>query len=161
MTTYELPTDNQIFDIDKDGSYNNNISWNEDSPNTPDILFSNITQEGAVLNFEIIANEDIFEGQNDNIILDVQVIRTDTKLLDIWPDGYHFLGNDHVGRDVFSRLLHGAQISMMVVGISLVAGMTIGVALGLIAGYTANRYEPNIGFWMTYKGKKRRVCIKA
>ena len=69
------------------------------------------------------------------------------------------MGNDHVGRDVFSRLLHGAQISMMVVGISLVAGMTIGVALGLIAGYTANRYEPNIGFWMTYKGKKRRVAI--
>ena len=159
MTTYELPTDNQIFDIDKDGSYNNNISWNEDSPNTPDILFSNITQEGAVLNFEIIANEDIFEGQNDNIILDVQVIRTDTKLLDIWPDGYHFLGNDHVGRDVFSRLLHGAQISMMVVGISLVAGMTIGVALGLIAGYTATRYEPNIGFNVTYKGKKRRIAI--
>ena len=159
IATYELPTDNQIFDIGKDGSYNNDISWNESTPNTPDILFSNITQEGAILSFEIIANEDIIEGQNDNIILDVQVIRTDTKLLDIWPDGYHFMGNDHVGRDVFSRLLHGAQISMMVVGISLVAGMTIGVALGLIAGYTANRYEPNIGFWMTYKGKKRRVAI--
>ena len=159
IATYELPTDNQIFDIGKDGSYNNDISWNESTPNTPDILFSNITQEGAILTFEIIANEDIIEGQNDNIILDVQVIRTDTKLLDMWPDGYHFMGNDHVGRDVFSRLLHGAQISMMVVGISLVAGMTIGVALGLIAGYTANRYEPNIGFWMTYKGKKRRVAI--
>ena len=159
FATYELPTDNQIFDIGKDGSYNNDISWNESTPNTPDILFSNITQEGAILTFEIIANEDIIEGQNDNIILDIQVIRTDTKLLDIWPDGYHFMGNDHVGRDVFSRLLHGAQISMMVVGISLVAGMTIGVALGLIAGYTANRYEPNIGFWMTYKGKKRRVAI--
>ena len=159
IATYELPTDNQIFDIGKDGSYNNDISWNEDSPNTPDILFSNITQEGAILSFEIITNEDIIDGQNDNIILDVQVIRTDTKLLDMWPDGYHFMGNDHVGRDVFSRLLHGAQISMMVVGISLVAGMTIGVALGLIAGYTANRYEPNIGFWMTYKGKKRRVAI--
>ena len=159
FATYELPTDNQIFDIGKDGSYNNDISWNESTPNTPDILFSNITQEGAILTFEIIANEDIIEGQNDNIILDLQVIRTDTKLLDMWPDGYHFMGNDHVGRDVFSRLLHGAQISMMVVGISLLAGMTVGVALGLIAGYTANRYEPNIGFWMTYKGKKRRVAI--
>mgnify|MGYP001284438240 FL=1 len=159
IATYELPTDNQIFDIGKDGSYNNDIAWNENTPNTPDILFSNITQEGAILSFEIITNEDIIDGQNDNIILDVQVIRTDTKLLDMWPDGYHFMGNDHVGRDVFSRLLHGAQISMMVVGISLVAGMTIGVALGLIAGYTANRYEPNIGFWMTYKGKKRRVAI--
>ena len=161
VATYELPTDNVIFDIDGDGSFNNNISWNEDSPNTPEILFSNITQEGSMLSFEIITNEDIIEGQNDNIILDVQVIRTDTKLLDFWPDGYHFMGNDHVGRDVFSRLLHGAQISMMVVGISLVAGMTIGVALGLIAGYTATRYEPNIGFNYTYKGKKRRFSILA
>ena len=118
VTTYELPTDNVIFDIDKDGSFLNNISWNEDSPNTPDILFSNITQEGPIITFEGIANEDIIEGQNDSIVLDVQVLRTDTKLLDIWPDGYHFMGNDHVGRDVFSRLLHGAQISMMVVGIS-------------------------------------------
>jgi len=159
VTTYELPTDNEIFDIDKDGSFLNNISWNEDSPNTPDILFSNITQEGPIITFEGIANEDIIEGQNDSIVLDVQVLRTDTKLLDIWPDGYHFMGNDHVGRDVFSRLLHGAQISMMVVGISLVAGMTIGVALGLIAGYTAQRYEPNIGFNVTYKGKKRRISI--
>ena len=106
VATYELPTDNVIFDIDGDGSFNNNISWNEDSPNTPEILFSNITQEGSMLSFEIITNEDIIEGQNDNIILDVQVIRTDTKLLDFWPDGYHFMGNDHVGRDVFSRLLH-------------------------------------------------------
>jgi len=158
-TTYELPTDNQLFDIDKNGSFNDNIAWNEDTPNTPDILFSNISQEGSILTFEIIANEDIIDGQNDNIVLDIQVIRTDTKLMDSWPDGYHLLGNDHVGRDVFSRLLHGAQISMMVVGISLVAGMTIGVALGLIAGYTATRYEPNIGFTFTYKGKKKRVSI--
>ncbi len=48
-TTYELPTDNQIFDYDKDGSYNNNIAWNEETPNSPDILFSNISQEGSLL----------------------------------------------------------------------------------------------------------------
>ena len=159
IATYELPTDNRMFDINGNGFLNDEIAWNEDSPSTPDILFNTIAQDEELLTFEITTNEDIFEGQNDNIYLDLQVIRIDTKLMDAWPTGYHFLGADHVGRDVFSRLLHGAQISMMVVGISLVAGMTIGVALGLIAGYTATRYEPNIGFNITYKGKKKRISV--
>jgi|TARA_B110000495_G_scaffold200505_1_gene215892 peptide/nickel transport system permease protein len=157
--SYKLPTDNRMFDINGNGFLQDEISWNVESPNTPDILFSKITQDGDTIIFEIIANENIIDGGNDIIFLDLQVIRIDTKLLSFWPDGYHFMGNDHVGRDVFSRLLHGAQISMMVVGISLVAGMTIGVTLGLIAGYTAQRHEPSIGFSVNYKGKKKRISI--
>lgn len=157
--SYELPYDNRMFDTNKNGFLQDEIAWNEDSPNTPDILFNNVIQDGDVVNFEITAMEDIIDGGNDVIFLDLKVVRIDTKVREYWPTGYHFMGNDHVGRDVFSRLLHGAQISMMVVGISLVAGMSIGVTLGLIAGYTAQRYEPNIGFYVTYKGKKKRVSI--
>lgn len=53
----------------------------------------------------------------------------------LWPDGYHLFGSDHVGRDVFTRVLHGARISMQVVLVSLVLGMFIGVSLGMISGY--------------------------
>ena len=53
----------------------------------------------------------------------------------LWTEGYHFLGSDHVGRDVFSRVLHGARISMQVVLVSLVLGMFIGVSLGVVSGY--------------------------
>ena len=52
-----------------------------------------------------------------------------------WPDGFHLFGSDHIGRDVFTRVLHGARISMQVVLVSLVLGMFIGVSLGMISGY--------------------------
>jgi len=53
----------------------------------------------------------------------------------LWPAGFHLFGSDHIGRDVFTRVLHGARISMQVVMVSLVLGMFIGVSLGMISGY--------------------------
>ena len=52
-----------------------------------------------------------------------------------WPDGFHLFGTDHIGRDVFTRVMHGARVSMQVVLVSLVLGMFIGVSLGMISGY--------------------------
>ena len=45
------------------------------------------------------------------------------------------LGGDHVGRDVLSRIVHGARISLIVVAVATVTGMLVGTTLGLIAGY--------------------------
>lgn len=50
-------------------------------------------------------------------------------------NGYHFLGTDHVGRDIFTRLLHGSRISLMVVAISISTGMAFGLAFAMISGY--------------------------
>ncbi len=47
----------------------------------------------------------------------------------------HLLGTDNVGRDVFSRMIHSARITVVVVLISLGTGMVIGSLLGLVAGY--------------------------
>lgn len=47
----------------------------------------------------------------------------------------YMLGGDHVGRDVLSRAIHGARISLTVMAVGLIAGMLIGVTLGLLAGY--------------------------
>jgi peptide/nickel transport system permease protein len=60
---------------------------------------------------------------------------SDAPKYGLWPDGFHLLGADHIGRDVFTRVLHGARISMQVVLVSLALGMVIGVALGMVAGY--------------------------
>jgi peptide/nickel transport system permease protein len=47
----------------------------------------------------------------------------------------YFLGADNLGRDVLSRMIDGARISLLVVAVALAAGLTIGVTLGLLAGY--------------------------
>ena len=47
----------------------------------------------------------------------------------------YFLGADHVGRDILSRLIQGSRVSLMVVAIALSTGLVVGTALGLIGGY--------------------------
>jgi peptide/nickel transport system permease protein len=51
------------------------------------------------------------------------------------PSETHLLGNDEIGRDMFSRLLHGARISLMLGFISVGIGVSIGVPLGILSGY--------------------------
>jgi len=47
----------------------------------------------------------------------------------------HYLGTDQLGRDILSRLMYGARVSL-VVGITAVCiGGTLGLALGLVSGY--------------------------
>lgn len=56
------------------------------------------------------------------------------------PGAAHLLGTDELGRDVFSRLLFGARLTLQIgaiaVGISLVAGLSIGLAAAHFRGWT-------------------------
>lgn len=51
------------------------------------------------------------------------------------PSSLHWLGVDALGRDIFSRILLGARISLAAGILSVVVGMVIGTLLGLVAGY--------------------------
>ncbi|MCW2473313.1 MULTISPECIES: glutathione ABC transporter permease GsiD [unclassified Symbiopectobacterium] len=51
------------------------------------------------------------------------------------PSSLHWLGVDALGRDIFSRVLLGARISLAAGILSVVVGMVIGTLLGLVAGY--------------------------
>ena len=57
------------------------------------------------------------------------------------PSAEHWLGNDQLGRDVFSRLIHGGRISLTVGLLAPVIGVTVGGALGMLAGYFRGRFE--------------------
>lgn len=50
-------------------------------------------------------------------------------------DVTYLLGTDALGRDVFSRLIIGARVSMLVGFLAVLVSLVVGVAVGLIAGY--------------------------
>ncbi|HEV7717456.1 MAG TPA: ABC transporter permease [Arsenicitalea sp.] len=49
--------------------------------------------------------------------------------------GWHLLGTDALGRDIFSRLIIGAQVSLLVGVASVVVSGIVGITLGIVAGY--------------------------
>jgi peptide/nickel transport system permease protein len=61
----------------------------------------------------------------------------DTSLLDALqpPSRAHWFGTDELGRDVYSRVLYGAQISMTVGLVATALSVLLGAALGVVSGY--------------------------
>ena len=57
------------------------------------------------------------------------------------PSGNNWLGTDHLGRDLFSRMVHGASVAMKVAILSITASLTVGTALGILAAYAPARAE--------------------
>ncbi|HZC03780.1 MAG TPA: ABC transporter permease subunit, partial [Gammaproteobacteria bacterium] len=53
----------------------------------------------------------------------------------------YLLGTDPMGRDLLTRMIYGARISLLVAVLSLIVGGGIGAALGLIAGYYGGRLD--------------------
>ena len=57
------------------------------------------------------------------------------------PSALHWLGNDGLGRDELARLIYGARVSLTVGLCAPIIGITIGGALGMLAGYFRGRFE--------------------
>jgi ABC-type dipeptide/oligopeptide/nickel transport system permease subunit len=55
--------------------------------------------------------------------------------LPVGPNGTHLLGTDNLGRDIFVRIIYGAQVSLAVGISAAIAAVIIGVIVGLCAGY--------------------------
>lgn len=60
------------------------------------------------------------------------------------PNGMHMMGTDELGRDIFSRTLYGARISLLV-GVEAVAlALTCGIILGALAGFYGGKIDTTI-----------------
>lgn len=70
---------------------------------------------------------------------DPAAIDLPTRLLP--PSAGHWFGTDELGRDIFSRVVHGARISMLV-GVGVVsASLALGLLIGSIAGFYGGRLD--------------------
>ncbi|WP_419909091.1 ABC transporter permease [Candidatus Poriferisodalis sp.] len=61
------------------------------------------------------------------------------------PSLTHWFGNDGVGRDVFSRVIYGAQVSLVISTVGTVLALVIGGLLGMVSGY----YSGRVDRWLT------------
>jgi peptide/nickel transport system permease protein len=62
----------------------------------------------------------------------------------LWRDdagGLHVLGTDHLGRDLFARVIHGAQPALLVGVAAVTISGFLGMAIGLVAGYFGGRLD--------------------
>ena len=59
----------------------------------------------------------------------------DVKAILLSPTSQHWMGTDGLGRDVFSRMLFGARISLLVGFVAVGIATAIGIVLGAVAGY--------------------------
>lgn len=51
------------------------------------------------------------------------------------PSAEHWLGTDHLGRDILSRLIHGSRITLFIVGTVALIAPIIGLFIGTVAGF--------------------------
>lgn len=57
------------------------------------------------------------------------------------PSTQHILGTDYLGRDVFSRMVYGARISLSIGFVAVGIAVLIGIAVGSVAGYYGDKID--------------------
>jgi peptide/nickel transport system permease protein len=57
------------------------------------------------------------------------------------PGTGHWLGTDNLGRDIYSRIVHGARVSLIVGLASTLLGSALGGVIGLLSGYAGGRVD--------------------
>ena len=76
--------------------------------------------------------------------LPAEQYRDFTEIPPAWMEGGQmrfFLGTDYAGRDMLSRIIHGARLSLIAGAIVVIMSASIGVLLGLVAGFQGGWVE--------------------
>jgi peptide/nickel transport system permease protein len=75
-----------------------------------------------------------------NVLSTHNPVRTSNDIL-VAPGAEHWLGTDNLGRDLYSRVVHGSRISLLVGLASTLAGTILGGLIGVISGYAGGKTD--------------------
>src|SRR3989449_856580 len=73
-----------------------------------------------------------------NLVMFIAIVATYTLGA---PSAEHWLGTDHLGRDIYSRIVHGARVSLIVGVASTLMGSVLGGIIGLLSGYIGGKTD--------------------
>lgn len=99
------------------------------------IVFRQLRRNYAAVAGAIILALEIILAVGAPLVAPYSPIEQDFSVALQGPTHAHLFGTDDVGRDLLSRIMHGARISLSVGLISVGIGSIVGVILGVIAGY--------------------------
>jgi peptide/nickel transport system permease protein len=81
------------------------------------------------------------------------------------PSAQHLLGTDELGRDLLSRIIYGARISLIVGIVAVSLGAVVGVSTGMLAGYLGGWFETiTMRIWdtlMAFPGVLLAIAVSA
>jgi len=83
----------------------------------------------------------VFCGAFAPLIAPYDPYRNDLMDVLMPPSAEHWFGTDELGRDLLSRILYGARISLIEGLLSVALAMAIGVPIGLVSGYAGGRVD--------------------
>lgn len=75
------------------------------------------------------------------IVAPYDPLKPDFLAMSQGPSAKYWFGTDQLGRDVFSRVLHGARFSISIGLLSVALGLVLGAVMGLVAGFLGGRVD--------------------
>lgn len=108
-----------------------------------DALERLVRNKAAILGL-VIAILFVFSGTLGPYLAPRSYTKTDIYNMRAAPTTEYWLGTDAIGRDVFSRIIHGARTAVLVVVVVLVITVGLGVFLGSIAAYVGRWVDDGI-----------------
>lgn len=100
-------------------------------------LRSSVVGSASLVILLIVASAAIFA----DVLAPYHPLQTDYALIGRAPSAAHILGTDLLGRDVLSRLIYGARVTLVVAISSVLIGDGVGFLWGLVSGFLGRRFD--------------------